>query len=813
MLISHKESPQRTVLGNPYLLTEIFEVLQDTPPALCAAALTCRAFRKPAQDVVWRWMDFDLLPVIRLIGNVVFVPSGLDVGVGCWCLNGPITPSDISKITHLGTRVRHITNFHSHPLGTITLSTYVALAAALPSPLLFPNLRTLHLELRPPFFTIIMHLLQSSRLVSVEIPGPCALIDGLVPLICDISTFVQNIAPSDTLKRLNLATSPNPETLATIPKFRNLRSLQLNMSMGSTVPHAFLHEISQLESLEELNFDGASFGFTLQQRNAGLEFPVLTKFLVSSSLEDLTHLFSFAKFPVLYDLTFEFLLPQEFPQSHNYDWAQFLDALYSATSTDHFKELYVLPCPDIPYNARRLVEAFTNSYAGVLFDAIASSLLQFKLTYLSLNFPFFDTYSKDDLKRLMQAFPGLTTLDLRCASKSSVDTSIFEFISTLLPALKHLTLDICSYDTIAPPPDKISSHKLETLGVRFFGLDKSDVRKVMEMGIVVDAVFPYLRELRDVDREGAGLWDDEDEGDDGAGAGAVGVGAGAGAGGLGAGAGVAAGAGQGTGVGRGGAGEAVWNAIKGLQYSRLVERKRQGLVEDQKDKGKDKEGGGWVIDMRALDSASEEEGGDEAEGKEGEQARTMAIRSRAGCGRGIVFEEDRMVDRQWSAEWMERRSLGGGAEEWAMALEWEIRPRNVVRLEPVTRQGLVKDDKEKETGKAKRRKERTGSEKEGGEEGRKEEGKEDGIEAHIVSDLVPLTNFGIGIGRYGCVYEQSTINHTLDTALDLWVDGRRQTETCYRADYQWIVPKNVVGVVTIIDQYIVPNRTSCGHKI
>ncbi|KAF9051904.1 hypothetical protein BJ165DRAFT_1401356 [Panaeolus papilionaceus] len=462
MLISDKESPQRTVLGNLYLLTEIFEFLQDTPPALCAAALTCRAFRKPAQDVVWRWMDFDLLPVIQLIGNVVFVLSGLDVGVGCW----------------------------------------------------FPHLRTLHLELRPPFFTIIMHLLQSLQLISVEIPGSCALIDGLVPLICDILTFVQNIAPSDMLKRLNLATSPNPETLATIPKFRNLRSLQLNMSMGSTVPHVFLPEISQLEYLEELNFDGGSFGFTLQQRNAGLEFPVLTKFLVSSLLEDLAKLFSLAKFP--------FLLPQELPQSHGYDWLQFLDALYGATSTDRFKELYTLPCPDLPYNACPLIEAFTHSYHSLSFHAITPSLLQFKLMVLS--------------------------------------------------------------------------HGLETLSVRFFGLNKRDVRRVMEMEIVMDAL------------------DDDDDDDAGGGPGTGGPGPGPVGG-----AGAVPGAGGVPGGGRGGPGEAVWNAIKGLQSSRLVERRREGLVEDEmekeKGKGKDREGMGWEIDMQALEREEEDEGGEGKEGK------------------------------------------------------------------------------------------------------------------------------------------------------------------------------------------------------
>ncbi|PPQ72625.1 hypothetical protein CVT24_005116, partial [Panaeolus cyanescens] len=523
------ESPIRLVLQNPYLIHEIFQFLQDSPQELCSLSCAWRSFRKPAQDVLWRTIDFDLLPLIRLLPTARYLTDEGD-GTGVWCLDGPITPADIDKVVSFGRRVRNLVSTTTNPSCSISISTYLSLATALHNRHLLPSLQHLTIQLKPPFFTFILSLIHSPRLTILEL-GECPIHDTLAPLDLDISTFIQKHASSKALRQLRVSSTLTPRALDTIATFKNLHNLQLNMSTTSAIPYPFLVSLSTLEHLQELNIDGASFAFTPEERHSDLSFPSLTQLLISCPLQDLTDLFAFAKFPALYDLTYEFILPPE-PHSHTFDWCRFLDALYSATHIDSFRELYVIPCADHPpthphthththtaTNAQELHDAFLKTYPGVPFSSLSSSLLQFNtLKYLTFGFPLFSSLTQEDFERLMRAMPGLETLELRCAAKGTVDASILQHIARGLPVLKSLTLDIFvfriagnsnSSDRTSHVKDlsgstaqrdlymllDVSNHPLEQLHLRMIGFERRDVGEVTAFALLVDALFPYLKEF------------------------------------------------------------------------------------------------------------------------------------------------------------------------------------------------------------------------------------------------------------------------------------------------------------------------------
>ncbi|PPR04523.1 hypothetical protein CVT24_013122 [Panaeolus cyanescens] len=106
--------------------------------------------------------------------------------------------------------------------------------------------------------------------------GECPIHDTLAPLDLNISTFIQKHTSSSSLQQLQISSTLTPRALEAIETFKNLQNLQLNLSTTGAISYSFLVSLSNLEHLQELNIDGASFSFTPEQSRSDLSFASLT---------------------------------------------------------------------------------------------------------------------------------------------------------------------------------------------------------------------------------------------------------------------------------------------------------------------------------------------------------------------------------------------------------------------------------------------------------------------------------------------------------------------------------------------------------
>ncbi|PPQ72626.1 hypothetical protein CVT24_005117 [Panaeolus cyanescens] len=241
------------VLRNWDLVYQIFEWLEDDREALLAGALTCHTFRKPAQDILWRYIDQSLAPLLALLP--VHKPSGYDD----WRLEETVQPLHLERVTHLARQVRALSPYRSHKAKSFDPSVLMSFLIALPPPevpTLFRNLRELHLA----FDTYrgptpgIFQLAYSANLKAVRFycSGSFYVSEYGMREIAFFIRRLQSDLIACQIQRFEIIFQSDQGVFDAIPSFTNLRSLELYGNKSVVFRYTHLVCLSMLRDLSKL---------------------------------------------------------------------------------------------------------------------------------------------------------------------------------------------------------------------------------------------------------------------------------------------------------------------------------------------------------------------------------------------------------------------------------------------------------------------------------------------------------------------------------------------------------------------------------
>ncbi|KAF8550082.1 hypothetical protein OG21DRAFT_1514508 [Imleria badia] len=247
-----------------------------TASNLVSVARTCRAFKEPALDVLWKDLD-DLSPLAQCLPEASHQLEPIPHKVS---FTRPLTQIEWDILTSYTCRIRSVQNFN-RGLDWESVTTFLNPPTTVP---LFPNLRTLRCE----YTENIMHLLHLPlpSLVSLDV-----IFENLLSLQ-SFPKFSPNISFSIRL----LTTTFSRIQVNHVCRWKNLRSV--------VCPHFILDVdvlvyLSRMPALTRLDF---MLSTTFPTSESPLFFPNLHDLkLQSKSLEAISRLLSQALLPAITD--------------------------------------------------------------------------------------------------------------------------------------------------------------------------------------------------------------------------------------------------------------------------------------------------------------------------------------------------------------------------------------------------------------------------------------------------------------------------------------------------------------------------------
>ncbi|PPQ70428.1 hypothetical protein CVT24_013178 [Panaeolus cyanescens] len=490
------------VLQNEYLLNEILQAFEDRDDqvpditTMHSAALVCRAFRKPAEDKLWRTLE-SLLPILKLLPTFHFSRES-----GSWFLHGPIRSVDIERLLQVTARVQRIFLSREYK---VEASTYLALSRALGERPLLPNLRDLDISVRSPpaTSTIGLQLLISPNQTSISLAMNSNNIDNVnSPNHHDCSLYMQRLASENAIgitlvSIVNI--KPVPEVLDAIFSFKNLSQLQLQVrsltegDISGIDGQVFLERLAALENLASLNLSVFLFNWNSMESQKLIHMPNLTELKLDCCTVLLcSQILQSLKFDALNTFSLQFSLPDpNQPHDSVFPWRRFFGALEACSLSKLSLVKLYLSSSNPPNLGTQSAEQLQQLYPGLSFDGWRQHLLRFKFRDLRIKFPLFPSLSNDDLNIMAVAWPALELLNLSSATHISLfNTSALGLICNSFPNLQDLSLDI-NASQVDKPPHNLSWHKLRKLELNLLNWSRrtDDVKR---LAALVDTLFPFV---------------------------------------------------------------------------------------------------------------------------------------------------------------------------------------------------------------------------------------------------------------------------------------------------------------------------------
>ncbi|ESK98113.1 26s proteasome non-atpase regulatory subunit 12 [Moniliophthora roreri MCA 2997] len=282
------------ILRDPEATKKLLEAIIDSPNgrrAVSRLARTCKAFSKPALDVLWKELD-SLTPVVGLFPSSLLKKARKPV-LG---LSKAPNKEDWVKIMEYGERVRRVVYDESSNAFSAAIFPYFE--SDRPRKYMFPNLQQLVWKTETAAGLEYCNLFLNSNLESLSLDIGCRT-PKLVPLLTDVAkrislkslsfmsqvalpdTFEVILGQQDSLQRLVLvapgALSPDVgRWVASLPK---LKSLQLDLSRRSVIAvEGFFDEIpssgsgastpSSIATTDSGVFSGEEFDFSDHKKSA-----------------------------------------------------------------------------------------------------------------------------------------------------------------------------------------------------------------------------------------------------------------------------------------------------------------------------------------------------------------------------------------------------------------------------------------------------------------------------------------------------------------------------------------------------------------
>ncbi|PPQ69733.1 hypothetical protein CVT24_001319 [Panaeolus cyanescens] len=443
------------VLQDPFILTEIFSLLEepfsDFQTSAVACALTCKQFLSPALDVIWREI-MDVEPLMDLIpGLMVRDIIESSVKLKTVYTEKEITDKDLERLQYYGRRVRNLDNRcpfidsdDNMTIVDIDPSLVFQLSSLLQGQSMLPSVQRLNIILPIRMDKIInscsyLQLLISPTLRDVTLYGGNR-VDHVTPITGNIHSpmawfFLHKLASTTTclnLCKLRVEPMPLPiSTLHSILKLRALRSLDLRIH---NLDKGYLLQLQQLCTLEHLTNLNLSFAGTLSTTppNPSFHIPAvdfisLKELGLHGTVNGACSVISVFKFPELESLSIS-------------PWKLISDV---SVPRSLWERCFRLIPESVGGHLRSLELAGWLSIKTYLPWTSFSPLLSFRhLTYINISEPKIDDASFGTISDICAAWPKLEDMRIKTKEPTSLDHRALCHIAAHLPELKQLQMEI-----------------------------------------------------------------------------------------------------------------------------------------------------------------------------------------------------------------------------------------------------------------------------------------------------------------------------------------------------------------------------------
>ncbi|RDB17292.1 hypothetical protein Hypma_001930 [Hypsizygus marmoreus] len=497
-----------------YLASSPFAPTHDTRTNLLTAALTCKALRDPALDVIWESMD-TLVPLLKLLPPIRLI-------------NGLYVFNEVLQDDHGHRFDLHAARVKQFTLGSdaVAPSTYVQLAQFRSRPL--PALRRLYCGLGAMAPEAFVHwpLFVSPNITHIELNG-FDLTDAHVidPFLSSLPTCFK---PSDShLQHLVLCGQFQAlSSIRCLARFSKLQSLEISEKINFDT----LRELGTLEFLHELKITMPSSPITTEEE---MGFRHLQNLYVTGEHSSVRSLLEHISTPWLESVTLvAFCIPvvrlirtevrspttrlrgssrmrpaeptfqtesiNEFPA---YDWWRPCFRILSSRWSHSLLKISISLSPNI--------NSFPDPMELGLFHDIRPFV---RLESLNFNNSHFAP-NNDEIRALALACPELKDLRLsigdsvsHSTSRHAPDIEALWALAELCPNLSFLKMGV---DALSIPPfltTKIMSHKLCRLSLGSLPETQLSTDQRMKIGRHLDRLFPWLEDVGTVTGYAADDW-------------------------------------------------------------------------------------------------------------------------------------------------------------------------------------------------------------------------------------------------------------------------------------------------------------------
>ncbi|KAF9042880.1 hypothetical protein BJ165DRAFT_202866 [Panaeolus papilionaceus] len=485
------------VLQNDYLVDEILQKLYckyaPNNSTLYRAALVCRAFRRPAEGLLWRNLK-SILPILKLLPSIQYRADSK-----LWYLDGPICEEDVDNMFFVTARVRTLYTVLDVQ---VEPATYLLLSCALGSRSLLPNLTDLFMnrywyQNTNEQCSMELQLLLSTRLRDITINYA----EPTQQSSRQCSIFIQRLASLPIHHLGNLSISgvfPSAAVLSAVRSFRKLSNLRLDKFEGVDIVMdcSFFQSPKGFENLSSLSISMSSFDWGSLEPTRWICLPGLTHLSLNEcSVRQCTNLLKSLRLGDLRKFALCFTLPDH-TQPHDpvFPWNALFDALKACRlSTSPTFSLDLSPMTDgqfLEFEHDTIQDELLERYPGLACHAWEQCLSVFKFEELHLRFPMITSLSNTDLHKVAGIWPNLTSLTLRTTSSGALDTSALEIIAKGgFRLLRNLALDVVT--NVVTDPPICGEHDLRTLDINLLRWSPRE-ESIQRLAALVDALFPFL---------------------------------------------------------------------------------------------------------------------------------------------------------------------------------------------------------------------------------------------------------------------------------------------------------------------------------
>ncbi|KAJ7096022.1 hypothetical protein C8R43DRAFT_264579 [Mycena crocata] len=223
------------------------DFLLNFPRILAILARTCRSFREPALNRIWRIQN-TLHNLIRCLPRQLWQQTA-DMDIR---LLGTLTPADVERFSFYSRRVQHLS---FHKMGTHMFELLATLALHVPEQIMFPNLRNLTWDVGNEAFFPAIRLFLNPNLTYLAFPlhtTPCNL--SLFPMLareCSSLTGASVMTRRFYPTGIDVSFDLQVTALSTFTRrLTRLETVTLQYIDGSALKH-----LSRLPSLRQMSLN------------------------------------------------------------------------------------------------------------------------------------------------------------------------------------------------------------------------------------------------------------------------------------------------------------------------------------------------------------------------------------------------------------------------------------------------------------------------------------------------------------------------------------------------------------------------------